>query len=191
MNFLMREFFFYHHDEVNIAVKIKITHRKRTLEVGTNEVVAQDRLHTVYEIPQNTIELWIWCWKWFSHIFPPTRGRDKSRPYIDPSGFRFWPGSEGILHAVEHGLQGGEMAQQDGGHVVLHYPIEAGLRVDFGIVIGREEAITIQAARGHEDEDAEGGIAETKPLWQTPALVLSVHADQQVNLVDIIVVHAA
>ena len=27
MNFLMREFFFYHHDEVNIAVKIEITHR--------------------------------------------------------------------------------------------------------------------------------------------------------------------
>ena len=69
MNFLMREFFFYHHDEVDIAVKIEITHRERTLEVGTHEVGAQDRLHTVYQIPQNTIELWIWCWKCFVPIF--------------------------------------------------------------------------------------------------------------------------
>ena len=69
MNFLMREFFFYHQDEVNIAVKIEITHRERTLEVGTHEVGAQDRLHPVYEIPQHPIEIWIGCWKWFVPIF--------------------------------------------------------------------------------------------------------------------------
>ena len=57
MNFLMREFFFYHHDEVNIAVKIKITHCERPLEVGTHEVGAQDCLHPVYEILQNAIEI--------------------------------------------------------------------------------------------------------------------------------------
>src|SRR5579872_714564 len=68
MNFLMREFF-YHHDEVNIAMKIEITHRERTLEVGTHEVGAQDRLHTVYQIPQNPIEFRIWCRKWFVHLF--------------------------------------------------------------------------------------------------------------------------
>ena len=67
------------------------------------------------------------CISSFPMVYLPERGRDKSRPYIDPSGFRFGPGSEGILHAVEHGLQGGEMAQQDGGHVVVHYPIEADL----------------------------------------------------------------
>ena len=61
--------FIYHHDEVNIAVKIEITHRERTLEVGTHEVGAQDRLHPVYEIPQNPIELWIRCWKCFVPIF--------------------------------------------------------------------------------------------------------------------------
>src|SRR5947208_3119644 len=118
-------------------------------------------------------------------------GRDKSRPYIDSSGFRFGPGCEGIRHVVEHGLQGGEMAQQDGGHVVLHYPIEAGLRVDFGIVIGREEAITIQAARRHEDEDTKGGVTETKSLWETPTFELGVHADDEVNRVDIVIVNAA
>src|ERR1017187_4154901 len=69
MNFLRREFFFCHHDEVNIAVKIEITYCKRALEVGTHEVVAQDRLHTVYEVSQNTIEIWIGCWKCFTHIF--------------------------------------------------------------------------------------------------------------------------
>jgi len=53
----MREFFFYHHDEVNIAVKIEITHRERPLEVGTHEVGAQDCLHPVYEILQNAIEI--------------------------------------------------------------------------------------------------------------------------------------
>ena len=50
MNFRRREFFCYHHDEVNIAVKIKITHCERSLKVGANEVGAQDSLHTVYEI---------------------------------------------------------------------------------------------------------------------------------------------
>ena len=37
MNFLRREFFFYHDDEVNIAVKIEIAHREGTLQVGTHE----------------------------------------------------------------------------------------------------------------------------------------------------------
>src|SRR5712692_1745607 len=69
MNFLIRKFFFCHHDEVNIAVKIEITHRKRALEVSSNELDAQDGLHTLYYILQNTIELWIGCWKCFTHIF--------------------------------------------------------------------------------------------------------------------------
>ncbi len=83
------------------------------------------------------------------------------------------------------------MAQQDGGHVVLHHPIEADLRVDLGIVICCEEAIAIQAARGHENEDTKGCIAKTKSLWKTSALELGVHTDHQVNLVDIVVVNAA
>ena len=48
MNLLIRKFFFSHHDEVNVAVKIEITHRKRALEVSSNELGAQDTLHTLY-----------------------------------------------------------------------------------------------------------------------------------------------
>ena len=50
MNFLLRKIFFYHNDEVDVTVKIEITHRERTLEVGTHKVVAQDRSHTIDEI---------------------------------------------------------------------------------------------------------------------------------------------
>src|SRR6266581_1998152 len=80
MNFLLRKFFFCHHDEVNIAVKIEITQRERPLEVGTHKVVAQDRPHTVDEILQNTIELWIGCWKCFTHLFP-VFGLSTSSPF--------------------------------------------------------------------------------------------------------------
>jgi hypothetical protein len=69
MNFLIRKFFCYHYDEVNIAVKIEITHRERPLEVGTYEVGAQDRLHPVDDISQNAIEIWIGGWKCFVPLF--------------------------------------------------------------------------------------------------------------------------
>src|SRR5215470_2211153 len=69
---------------------------------------------------------------------------------VDISGFRSWPGSERILDAAEHRLQVREMSQQDGGHIVVDNPVEANLRVDFGVVIRREEPIALQPSRRHE-----------------------------------------
>jgi hypothetical protein len=55
------------HNEVTIAVDIKIAHRERTLQVSTGEVVAQDRLQAIYQTTQDNIELQIGCWKCIVH----------------------------------------------------------------------------------------------------------------------------
>ncbi len=47
--------FLYDDDEINIAVHIEITYRKRALQIGANEIGAQDILHAIYEIPQDNI----------------------------------------------------------------------------------------------------------------------------------------
>lgn len=48
-NFITGQLFFRHHYEIAIAMGIKITHRERTLQVGTDEigVGVQDLLHAV------------------------------------------------------------------------------------------------------------------------------------------------
>ena len=53
------------------------------------------------------------------------------------------PRCKGILGTAQEGGQGWEVPQKDCSHVVLVDPVETGLGVDGGRVVGCEEAITI------------------------------------------------
>lgn len=106
------------------------------------------------------------------------------------SGFCSGPGSKGVLDLSQHRFQGGEMPQQDGGHIVLDHPVEANFRVDSRIVVRGEKPVAIQTARGHHYEDTKSGIAETKPLWRMIAIIFRVHTDHEVNLFNVVVVNA-
>ena len=50
LNLIARQFLINGDDEVNIAVRIKIAHRKRTLQAGGEECVTQSNLHAVYQL---------------------------------------------------------------------------------------------------------------------------------------------
>lgn len=106
------------------------------------------------------------------------------------SGFRLRPGREGIFDLTEHGLQRRKVSQQYGGHIVLHDPVEARARIDVRVVVRREEAVAIQAARSHQDKDAKRRIAEAKAFGQARTFKLGVQTDHKVNLLDIVVIHA-
>lgn len=49
-------------------------------------------------------------------------------------------------------------------HGVVLDPVHALVAVDFRPPLGREEAITLQSPGSHQDEDAEGRVAESETL---------------------------
>src|SRR6266568_7239211 len=63
--------------------------------------------------------------------------------YAQFSGCCSGPRCKGILGTAQGGGQGWEMTQKDCSHGVLVDPVEAGLGVDGGCVVGCEETITI------------------------------------------------
>src|SRR5215813_13019836 len=79
---------------------------------------------------------------------------------------RAGPGRECVFDFAEQRLELGQMSVERGGHRGLLDPIEAGARVGLFVVIGGEEAVTLQAARGHEQKDSERRLAETHPRDQ-------------------------
>ena len=79
------------------------------------------------------------------------------------------------------------MAEEDGGHGVVADPVHAGLAIDLRGVVGGKEAVAVEAARGHEDEDAEGGIGEAEALGRG----FGEEADDEVDRVDVVGVDAA
>ena len=55
------------------------------------------------------------------------------------------------------------MAQDHAGHAVVGDPVHAERRIDLGPEIDGEEAVALQPARRHQDEDAEGRVGEAEP----------------------------
>ncbi len=58
------------------------------------------------------------------------------------------------------------MPQQHRFHAVVTNPIQAEVGVDFGPIVVGKEAIALEPPRCHQDEDAEGGVAEAEALRQ-------------------------
>src|SRR5207237_6158348 len=76
------------------------------------------------------------------------------------------PWCKGVLDVPERGRQGGKVAQLNGGHAIRVDPVEPFWCVDRGCVIGREEAVALQAARRHEQEDPQSRVAEPQTRRQ-------------------------
>jgi hypothetical protein len=74
------------------------------------------------------------------------------------------PWGERILDTLQGGRECREVSQQDGPHGVALDPVKARRRIDLRPEIGCEEAVAFQPPRRHQDEHAEGGVAEPKPL---------------------------
>src|SRR5205807_9744685 len=100
--------------------------------------------------------------------WPPCRARGCESRALARSrrraGAGALPRSEGILDALERRLERRKVAEQHGSHRVVLDPVDAFLRVHLGPVVTREEAVALEAPRGHQDEDAERGVAEAEPL---------------------------
>ncbi len=79
------------------------------------------------------------------------------------------------------------MAGEDVDHGVGVDPVHADLGIDLGGVVVGEEAVAVEAARGHEDEDAEGGVGEAEALGRG----LGEESDDEVDGVDVTGVDAA
>ena len=77
--------------------------------------------------------------------------------------------------------------QQHRQHRVVLDPIQPDLRVDLRRVVVGVEAIALQAARRHQDEDAERRVAEAEAFRQR----LAHQPDQQIDRFEIVVVDAA
>ena len=75
------------------------------------------------------------------------------------------------------------MSDEDVGHCVVLDPVEPGLRVDLAGEVPRQEAVGIESARGHQDEDPERRITEAEALGQRFAEV----ADEEIDLLDVAV----
>src|ERR671910_759544 len=97
------------------------------------------------------------------------------------------PGPESVRDAPQRGSQVGGVAQQQGGHVGVVYPLYPYLGVGPLVVVGREKAITVEPPGCHQREDTERGVAEREPLWR----VFRIHTDQQVELFHIVIVDTA
>ena len=78
------------------------------------------------------------------------------------------------------------MPLQHARHRIVFNPVEAGLGVCLRVVVGREEAVTLKSTRGHQDEDAESGVAEAEARRR----LFGVHPDHRIHAVDVVVVDA-
>src|SRR5271165_6723074 len=93
------------------------------------------------------------------------------------------PRLEPVLNAAQGRAELRVMAQHDVNHGRLLQPRHAGRRVDLRRKVGGEEAVAVQPAGRHDDEDAEGGVAET----ETSRLFLGQHSDYRIDGVDVTV----
>src|SRR5687768_9334822 len=100
-----------------------------------------------------------------------------------PLGSDPLPRLERVFHSMEGGAELRAVPEQHVGHRRLVDPVHAGVRIELARVVAREEAVALQATRRHEDEDAEGGVAETEP----PRFWLGVEADHRVDGLDVTV----
>src|ERR1700674_1771507 len=91
------------------------------------------------------------------------------------------PRCERVFDAAQGGPQVGEVAQQDGCETVVGDPGHSCRRVNLRREVGGEEPVAVEPARGHQDEDPEGGITEAKARWGR----LGIEADHQVDLVNV------
>src|ERR1044072_9493309 len=91
------------------------------------------------------------------------------------------PRMEGALNAGDRRLEAREMSQQDVDHRCVLDSIEAGVGVDLGAIVLREEAIALEPARGHQVEDAERRFTEAKAFRQR----LGHQSDHEVDLLEI------
>src|SRR5262245_66154246 len=69
---------------------------------------------------------------------------------------------------------------QHGAHAVILHPCEARRRIDLRREVGGVEAVALEAARRHQDEDAERGVGES----ETRRRRLAMQADQEIDLLD-------
>src|SRR5215831_8267801 len=93
------------------------------------------------------------------------------------------PRLEGVGHAAQGGAKLRVMAKHDVGHRRLLHPVHPELRVDLRREVLGEIAVAVKPARRHDDEDPEGGVAESearRPL-------LGQHADDRVDRIDVAV----
>ena len=68
-------------------------------------------------------------------------------------------------------------------HAVVGHPVHAERRVDLGPEVDVEEAIALQPPRGHQDENAEGGVAEAKAFRRR----FAEQSDHRVDQIDVLV----
>src|SRR5690349_6856352 len=80
------------------------------------------------------------------------------------SRFRQWPWRKWILDIMQRRCQRREVSGKDAYHPIVVDPFNAQWRVDLWGEVGGKETVTVQTTRGHQDEDTEGGVAETKSL---------------------------
>ena len=92
-------------------------------------------------------------------------------------------GAKALSTPRSAGASAGIVPQQHVAHARLVDPVEPGLRVRLRVVVAREEAVALQPPRRHQDEDAEGRVAEAESLRQR----LGVEPDHQVDLLDVAV----
>src|ERR1700730_4026315 len=78
----------------------------------------------------------------------------------------FVPRREAIGDPFQRGPKLGELAQQGRLHRIVANPSHSELGVDLGPEVVGEETVALQAPRGHQDENPEGGVAEAKTLGQ-------------------------
>src|SRR5215469_10694910 len=93
------------------------------------------------------------------------------------------PRKEAIAHVPQNGMQRWGMSQQHLAHVIFLYPINAEGRVDLGVVIAGQEAVTFDPAPSHDNEDAECRVRDSesrRPSFRQ-------RAGQKINAFDILV----
>ena len=104
-----------------------------------------------------------------------------------PAQATFDHGAKAFLTPRRAGPPAWEVAKQDAGHVVVRDPVEPFLRVNLGREVGGEEPVAVEPARGHQREDAEGGIAEAEPFRE----ILGEDADAEIDQLNVVLVDAA
>src|SRR5215510_14996798 len=97
------------------------------------------------------------------------------------------PRREGVVDAFERHRQLRHVPLQHGLHGIVVDPVHAELGVDLGAKVVGEEPVALEAPRGHQDEDAEDGIAEPESVGE----VLRQGSDQEIDAVDVVLVDLA
>src|SRR5262245_14699111 len=75
------------------------------------------------------------------------------------------PGLERVVHALHCRRQGRKVPGDHVHHRGFLDPLDAVLGIDLGAIVPGEEPVALQAPRRHQDEEAEGGLAEAEP-WR-------------------------